>query len=67
MDLLKLSDWLQARQGEQVAMESTGEYWRPVFNILEVNFSVILGNASHVNQWELWVEEQVALKIVGLS
>ncbi|OWY61276.1 IS110 family transposase, partial [cyanobacterium TDX16] len=47
-DLLKLSDWLQMRQCEQVAMESTGEYWRPVFNILEVNFAVMLVNASHI-------------------
>jgi transposase len=47
-DLLKLSDWLEARQCQQVAMESTGEYWRPVFNILEVNFPVMLVNASHI-------------------
>ena len=47
-DLLKLSDWLQVRQCERVAMESTGEYWRPVFNILEVNFAVMLVNASHI-------------------
>ncbi len=47
-DLLKLSDWLQMRQCEQVAMESTGEYWRPVFKILEVNFAVMLVNASHI-------------------
>ncbi len=47
-DLLKLSDWLEVRQCQQVAMESTGEYWRPVFNILEVNFPVMLVNASHI-------------------
>jgi transposase len=47
-ELLKLSDWLQQRQCTQIAMESTGEYWRPVFNILEVNFSVMLVNASHI-------------------
>ena len=29
-------------------MESTGEYWRPVFNILEANFEVILVNAAHI-------------------
>jgi transposase len=28
-----------------VAMESTGEYWKPVFNILENNFEVIVVNA----------------------
>lgn len=31
-----------------VAMESTGEYWKPVFNILENNFEVLLVNAQHV-------------------
>ena len=31
-----------------VAMESTGEYWKPVFNILENNFEVLLVNAQHI-------------------
>jgi ligand-binding sensor domain-containing protein len=30
-DLLNLSDWLTSKGCTQVAMESTGEYWRPVF------------------------------------
>ena len=47
-DLLKLSDWLEVRQCQLLAMESTGEYWRPAFNILEVNFPVMLVNASHI-------------------
>lgn len=47
-ELLQLSDWLQLRQCTQVAMESTGEYWRPVFNILEANFEVMLVNPSHI-------------------
>ena len=47
-DLLKLSDWLLARDCTQVAMESTGEYWKPVFNILEANFEVMLVNAQHI-------------------
>jgi transposase len=47
-DLLKLSDWLLARECTQVAMESTGDYWKPVFNILEANFAVVLVNAQHV-------------------
>ncbi len=49
-DLLALSDWLQSRAVTQVAMESTGEYWRPVFNILEGNFEVWLVNAQHMHQ-----------------
>jgi hypothetical protein len=39
-DLLTLSDWLIAEGATHVAMESTGEYWKPVFNILEANFEV---------------------------
>jgi transposase len=49
-DLLTLSDWLQSHAVTHVAMESTGEYWRPVFNILEANFEVLLVNAQHMHQ-----------------
>jgi transposase len=47
-DLLNLSDWLTSHGCTHVAMESTGEYWRPVFNILEGNFEVMLVNARHM-------------------
>jgi transposase len=47
-DLLKLSDWLTSQSVTHVAMESTGEYWKPVFNILEANFEVLLVNAQHI-------------------
>jgi transposase len=47
-DLLALSDWLQVSAVTHVAMESTGEYWRPIFNILEGNFDVLLVNAQHI-------------------
>jgi transposase len=47
-DLLALSDWLQALGVRQVAMESTGEYWKPIFNILEGSFEVLLVNAHHI-------------------
>jgi len=47
-DLLRLSDWLRAGAVTQVAMESTGVYWKPVFNILESDFEVILVNAKHI-------------------
>lgn len=45
--LLALADWLSSQQVTHVAMESTGVYWRPVFNILEGSFQVILVNAQH--------------------
>lgn len=47
-ELLALSDWLQAVGVTQVAMESTGVYWKPIFNILEGNFKVLLVNAQHI-------------------
>ena len=47
-DLLHLRDWLSAGQIRQVAMESTGVYWQPVFNILESEFEVLVVNAKHI-------------------
>jgi transposase len=44
-DLLRLLDWLLAEGCRQVAIESTGVYWRPVFNILEGSVEVMLVNA----------------------
>ena len=46
--LLALADWLSEQEVSQVAMESTGVYWRPVFNILEATCEVILVNAQHM-------------------
>lgn len=47
-DLLALSDWLASEGCKHVAIESTGVYWKPVFNILEGTLEVILVNARHV-------------------
>jgi transposase len=47
-DLLALSDWLAGYAVEQVAMEATGVYWRPVFNVLEAGHAVILVNPQHM-------------------
>jgi transposase len=47
-DLLRLADWLGAEGGTHVAMESTGVYWKPVWNVLEDGFEVLLANAHHV-------------------
>jgi transposase len=46
--LLALADWLESQAVTHVAMESTGILWRPVFNILEGRFQVILVNAAHM-------------------
>lgn len=47
-DLLQLVDWLGEWEVTHVAMESTGEYWKPVYNLLEGNVEVLLVNAQHV-------------------
>ena len=46
-DLLRLGDWLVSAQCTHVAIESTGVYWKPVFNILEGVVTVILINPDH--------------------
>lgn len=47
-DLLQLADWLGEVRVTHVAMESTGVYWKPVFNILESGFEILLVNARHI-------------------
>ncbi len=49
-DLLELHDWLLEWSPTHVAMESTADYWKPIFNILEDSFEVWLVNAQHVKQ-----------------
>lgn len=46
--LHSLRDWLQKNGITHVTMESTGVYWKPVFNILEDGFEVMLVNARHL-------------------
>ena len=48
--LRALADWLSAEGVTHVAMESTGVFWKPVFNILEDRFTVLLVNAHHMKQ-----------------
>jgi transposase len=47
-ELLLMHDWLQEWDTTRVAMESTGDYWKPPFNLLEGDFEVLLVNAQHV-------------------
>ena len=47
-DLLSLHDWLLAEGATHVAMESTGVYWKPIYNLLEASFTVLLVNAAHI-------------------
>ena len=46
--LLALSSWLEGYAVEQVAMEATGVYWKPVWHVLEGHFELVLANAAHV-------------------
>jgi transposase len=47
-DLLALSDWLVGEGCTHVAMESTGVYWKPVYNILEGQLELLVVNAQHL-------------------
>ena len=46
--LLDLADWLTAAQCTHVAMEATGVYWKPVWHILDGQFTLVLANAMHI-------------------
>lgn len=49
-ELLRLGDWLAERQIQIAAMESTGVYWKPVWNLLEDRLKLMLVNAQHIKQ-----------------
>ncbi len=49
-DLLALSAWLTSLEITHVVMESTGEFWKPLYNLLEASFIVLVVNAQHVKQ-----------------
>lgn len=47
-ELLEMTDWLRSCGVTHVALESTGVYWKPVWNLLEGQFEVMLVNAQHI-------------------
>jgi transposase len=47
-DLLALADWLEGAGVKAVAMEATGSYWKPIYNLLEDRFELLLANAAHL-------------------
>src|SRR5215470_6333347 len=47
-ELLQLLDWLKAAGCTHVAMESTGVYWKPIYNLLEGHFELLVANAQHI-------------------
>jgi len=46
--LIKLRDWLKKHKITHIAMESTGVYWKPIYNVLGDDFEILLVNARHV-------------------
>lgn len=48
-DLIALGDWLKSKGCTHVAMESTASYWKPIYNLLELEeFNVMVVNAKHI-------------------
>ncbi len=47
-DLVRLANWLSESGVTHVAMESTGVYWKPVYNVLETKFTLLVVNAHHI-------------------
>lgn len=47
-DLLALADWLETLAVTHIALESTGVYWHPVFNLLEEGHTILLVNPQHI-------------------
>jgi transposase len=47
-ELLALGDWLKAQNVTHAAMESTGSYWKPVYNLLEGEMELLVVNAQHM-------------------
>lgn len=75
-DLERLRDWLKGQSCEKVAMESSGIYWVPVFNILEGHFKIILSNARQIKNVpgkktdpndSRWIAKLLALGLVNGS
>jgi transposase len=47
-DLLHLADWLMAAGCTRIAMESTASYWKPLYNLFEGTFEVVVVTARHI-------------------
>jgi len=47
-DILELLDWIDTQQVSHLALESTGIFWRPLYNLLEEGHTIILVNAHHM-------------------
>src|SRR5262249_20507878 len=66
-ELLRLADWLIAAGCTHIAMESTGVYWRPVYNLLEGSFELSVVNAQHVKMVPGQIADMKGLSREGLQ
>jgi transposase len=46
--LLEMRDWLKEQGCTHIAMEATGVYWKPIYNLLEGDFEILVVNAHHI-------------------
>lgn len=49
-DIVRLGEWLRSWGVQRVGMESTGVYWKPIWNLLEEEFDLELINAEHIKK-----------------
>ena len=47
-ELMEMIEWLKSCGATHVAMEATGNYWMPIYNLLEGHFELIVANAAHM-------------------
>jgi transposase len=47
-NILEMRDWLKEQGCTHVAMEATGVYWKPIYNLLEGDFTLLVVNAHHI-------------------
>jgi transposase len=47
-ELMEMVEWLKGHATTHVAMEATGNYWMPIYNLLEGHFELIVANAAHM-------------------
>ena len=52
-EILRLGEWLHAAGCTAVAMESSGVYWQPVYNLLEDRFTLLLANPRHLKTFPI--------------
>lgn len=47
-EVLEMGQWLKQQGVSHVAMEATGSFWMPIYNLLEEQFALVVANAAHI-------------------